>query len=495
VAATVVVGGSVHAQPLPPFQVTVTVSLAGCPANATGNLQTLSGTLPAQDIDFAFWQGGSGSCSASLDLLMDSFSGSFVVTVPCSGVVLTDTVDYQINTLGGDSAHVLVWLDCGAPPAQDCLGVPGGSAQPGTPCVTVGGAPGAWNEECQCVFSSGNCNACFTVSQALDGNGDPIPFTAAFSNCSSGGTAPITYVWDFPSTAQTAFETTYTYSGAGTWFACLNMNAAGCTSNLCDTVVFDMNGMLVDSVVVYDCLQIANGPNLPGTPCTNPATGETGTWSADCECITNSTGCQAGFWVIQAYDQDSLPVPNEVWVWNLSSGTSPFQFLWTFGDGTSSTEAFPTHVYANGGPYQLCLTITDGAGCTSVHCDDVSVDDSGFYSGMVIDGRPGSLRSGFTIRVRDQVSTDVSEEVGMIDAMTWPNPVSDQLNLNFRSTAKGAFVLQVADVNGRVLRSTRAGFAYGDNRIQVSTEGLPAGLYLLRMEQGGNVRSIRFVKD
>lgn len=499
VAATVVVGGSVHAQPLPPFQVTVTVSLAGCPANATGNLQTLSGTLPAQDIDFAFWQGGSGSCSASLDLLMDSFSGSLVVAVPCSGVVLTDTVDYQINTLGGDSAHVLVWLDCGASSGPDCLGVIGGTALPGTPCVTVGGAAGTWNAQCQCASASGNCTACFTAAQATDGSGDPIPFMAAFTNCSSGGTGPFAYMWDFPSTAVTAFETTYTFSGPGIWPACLNMVTADCTSQTCDTLVFDVNGMLVDSSLYFDCLQIANGPNVPGAPCGNPANGTAGTWDANCACIPfNNTQCQAGFWVLQAYEGDSLsgevtPIPYELWVWNLSSGTSPFQFLWNFGDGTSSTDPYPTHVYAQSGPYQLCLTLTDAAGCTSTSCDSVSIDGNGLYDGMA--PLEEAARNGFTIRVVSQQPTGIADRPAFTETRLWPNPVNDVLNLRFNTSLRGNLPMSVIDVNGRVVLVANAMIADGTNQLEVATGALPTGMYMLRMGNGNETMSFRFVKN
>lgn len=38
---------------------------------------------------------------------------------------------------------------------------------------------------------------------------------------------------------------------------------------------------------------------------------------------------------------------------------------WTFGDGTSSTEASPSHTYAAGGTYVVTLTVTDGAGRTA----------------------------------------------------------------------------------------------------------------------------------
>ncbi|MBP6575472.1 MAG: PKD domain-containing protein, partial [Flavobacteriales bacterium] len=128
---------------------------------------------------------------------------------------------------------------------------------------------------------------------------------------------------------------------------------------------------------ILDCLGILNGPNLPGTSCLDPMTGVSGTWGLDCICAGDTTSgeCYSGFFVMQAYQWvDSAanpnggggePIPNELWIWNLSSGgTGSLQYTWDFGDGTTSTDPFPTHTYASGSAYLLCLTIADGAGCT-----------------------------------------------------------------------------------------------------------------------------------
>jgi hypothetical protein len=323
----------------------------------------------------------------------------------------------------------------------------------------------------------------------------------------------------------------------------------------------------------YDCLQIPYGPNMPGTACTNPATGETGLWSADCTCLpdTNTTGCQAGFWVIQAYEGDTLsgevtPIPNEVWVWNLSTSASTtfslsgsttnggnfliiepgcsfpqvgatvagtgipdgttvlaiatptivtlsnsctttatgiytftlaeqtFAFVWDFGDGTTSTEAYPTHVYATGGPYQLCLTMTDGACCTSTYCDEVSIDENGIYNGMVIDGRPGSLRSGFTISVRSEQPTAITERELLENVALWPNPVEDVIGLSFNSLNSASLSLTIFDLNGRVIRSTNNAVNAGENRHNINVADLDAGMYLLQIANGNQSTSRRFVK-
>ena len=41
---------------------------------------------------------------------------------------------------------------------------------------------------------------------------------------------------------------------------------------------------------------------------------------------------------------------------------SVVSWFWEFGDGTTSTARNPTHVYANGGVYQVRLTVVDNGG-------------------------------------------------------------------------------------------------------------------------------------
>lgn len=58
-------------------------------------------------------------------------------------------------------------------------------------------------------------------------------------------------------------------------------------------------------------------------------------------------------------------------------GTNVVSWEWTFGDGYSSTEENPTHVYAQSGNFEVCLTVTAFNGkecCVSTYCQDVSID-------------------------------------------------------------------------------------------------------------------------
>lgn len=53
---------------------------------------------------------------------------------------------------------------------------------------------------------------------------------------------------------------------------------------------------------------------------------------------------------------------------NLSTGSVVSQ-LWDFGDGTTSADLNPTHVYFPVGTYTITLTVTDGGGLTDTHTD------------------------------------------------------------------------------------------------------------------------------
>ncbi|WP_218398372.1 S8 family serine peptidase [Alteromonas lipotrueae] len=51
-------------------------------------------------------------------------------------------------------------------------------------------------------------------------------------------------------------------------------------------------------------------------------------------------------------------------------------YSWDFGDGATSTEESPTHVYAETGAYDVTLTVTDSEGQTDVATETVAVSDS-----------------------------------------------------------------------------------------------------------------------
>ncbi len=60
-----------------------------------------------------------------------------------------------------------------------------------------------------------------------------------------------------------------------------------------------------------------------------------------------------------------------------SQGSIPLNYLWEFGDGSTSTEQNPTHNYAFNGKYTVCLTVTNKYGTDKKTVPDfVSVGDT-----------------------------------------------------------------------------------------------------------------------
>lgn len=451
------------------------------------------------------------NCYYYMEMSVPDTEGHVVVSGSCgNGTVGADSTNYSLPP--GSNTDVLVNLNCsGTPPPP--------------------------------------CEACFTVEQTA-------PWTGVFTSCSSGGVGPYTYLWDFSQGgAMSGNPVTHSFNGAGSYAACLNlMDANGCQISTCQQVYVDEQGNFsneppTDCAACMEITQATNNgvPQPWAIQLTSCATGwgnllsewqlPNGSWASGntftftatqgagqylfCQYLSSPNGCtavlcdsvqldangllvtdpvepcEAGFWVIQAYENgDTLggePIPNTLWIWNLSNGgTGLFQFQWNFGDGTTSTEPFPTHVYAGTGPYELCLTIWDSGTCTDTYCDTVSVDENGLYNGMIVGG--GNAKSVLTINVIEELGTSVAE-VPELDALElWPNPVEHTLEIALGSNRSGTVPMMVIDAAGRTVLTVQQPLVNGMNRIQLDTTPLEAGMYLLRLGDRDAVTVRRFVK-
>lgn len=440
------IGLAAVAQPAPPYTINVWGYVAGCTPSSYVTIQTVQGTQPAIEIDVPVQP---NTCTFNVALTLDSYSGWIQASTACQGAVQTLSTEYTFEPMFPDSNVVWFSFNCGSQ-ATDCNGVLNGPDMPGSPCndgnpATIGDT---WTPACTCI---GVDSAYYDCEGTL--NGPAVPGTLC----------------DNPATGN-----------VGYWTA--NCECADTTG------------------VNYDCLGIPDGSNMPGTPCWIPGTNFIGTWDATCNCSSGGgLPCQAGFWVIQAYGQDSLPVPNEVWVWNLSTSSSaPMTYLWSFGDGTSSTDPYPTHTYSGNGPYLLCLTIADASGCTSTSCDSISIDENGMINGMVINNEAnadGARDSGFTLNVQNPLTTSVSEVPALSSVALWPNPATDELNMALVALADGSLNVTLFDVNGREVRQENRAINAGRNQHRFDISELPAGLYTARAtDRNGNSISLRFAK-
>ena len=210
--------------------------------------------------------------------------------------------------------------------------------------------------------------------------------------------------------------------------------------------------------------------------------------------VTTAAGCSSSISVILTtadnilYEDECralfLPFINpdslQVFFLNLSSADA-VSVTWDFGDGNTSNEFIPSHVYAAGGVYTVTLTITTENGCEST------------YSGII------NLESNdFTASPSFRIVSNTEEEEKLTLKTTldrlMPNPVRDELNVVVTSAQRADYQLQVYSLQGQLMQQRSGDLLGGENRLNVEVNSLPDGIYILRLQTRGQDLSRKFVK-
>lgn len=93
-------------------------------------------------------------------------------------------------------------------------------------------------------------------------------------------------------------------------------------------------------------------------------------------------------------------------------------------------------------------------------------------------------------RVAADLGTGLPQYLTENDIVVYPNPVSDQLTVSLRTNAFQVTDMAVYDINGKLVRTQ----AVSDNQIEMSTRELASGNYFLRLSDGKNSVTTKFVK-
>lgn len=252
-----------------------------------------------------------------------------------------------------------------------------------------------------CLIASNACGAdtfCTSVSVA-----GCVPPVANWTSVTTGlvvnftdltSNTPTTWAWDFGDGGTSTLQNpSHTYATADTFTVCL------IASNVCgiDTICFDIqtgcNSPSAGFTRVPTNLSVAFTDVSSGVPTSwfwdfgdgntstlqNPTHvyAASGTYTV-CLTATNACGSNTTCTVITV----SCPAPvasftftNTGLTLNLTSTSTgnPTSYSWTFGDGGTSTVQNPTHVYVQGGTYQVCLTITAPCG-THTLCQNITLN-------------------------------------------------------------------------------------------------------------------------
>lgn len=197
----------------------------------------------------------------------------------------------------------------------------------------------------------------------------------------------------------------------------------------------------------------------------------------------NPVPCQAAFTILQ----DSTN-PSIFWYWNTSIGSSPaigLDYLWDFGDGTTSTAAYPTHLYNSLGVFTICLTITEQNStfaCTSTICDTIIVSVKA---------------SGTTLNVLPPGATASIEKIESLSGLSiYPNPTEENFVIEMSSKNNGEIAVSIVNLAGQNELTTSFNILEGSNKIELNSNNLNAGVYFVKITDldSNSTQTLRLIK-
>jgi len=152
-------------------------------------------------------------------------------------------------------------------------------------------------------------------------------------------------------------------------------------------------------------------------------------------------------------------------VTNLSSGNN-LKYLWDFGDGSSSTDSFPTHIYSTIGSYNLCLSVTDTlTNCTYTFCD----------STIILKATGIKYINLFT------TSIGFIESNKMNDIFIYPNPSKDYFVLEIGESKKVNVI--ITDIKGNVMYNQNA----TTDKLNINVSNWAKSIYFIRVQSNNSI--------
>ena len=374
-----------------------------------------------------------------------------------------------------------------------------------------------------------NCLTYITYNQTSTTSFD---FSALVYTANGDSANVVSYAWDFGD-GDTSNEAnpSHTYSDEGIYNVQLTVETDnGCEAYACEVVfAYDCQ---VDTFW-YGCQAMFaigyGGPNLPpgagsltvdfydvslgaaqtwawdfGDGATSTEQNPVHTYAEEGEyivslAITTLDGCESEIefaiyvgddfpWIPEPDCQALfIPMPdfnsgNGIQFIDVSFSPNPIQsWAWDFGDGNTSTDQNPYHVYAQPGVYTVTLEIAADS-CSSVISFDIDTQDPWNFS-----NQPAKLAvAAGTTSTRDNTAFE--------GLQVYPNPAITDLNAAFSARAAGEYEIRISDLTGKTILNVQQQAATGVNAARLDVGQLVPGLYLIELRTPGSVVTRKFIK-
>lgn len=307
--------------------------------------------------------------------------------------------------------------------------------------------------------------------------------TVNFTDTSTGTVQ--SWLWDFGDNSTSSQQhPSHTYSAPGTYPICLvSSNACG-SDTICDTVTvcgpFDPGFLSIQAGLNFVFNDTSSGSVswlwTFGDGGTDSVVNPTHVYLTEgiyqvCLRITNQ--CQQSDSIcdsiaactplMAAFNFQQQPGNGLEYSFSDQSQGVPVSYAWDFGDGGTSAQANPTHLYTQSGPQTVTLILTNACGQsdTAVHLLTVVGMEDEMFAGMQVAPNPSA----------DVFRVWLPESVG-------------------RGMNPGGLEMRVRDLHGRVVWSGEWPENTAPSQINIDLGGVAAGIYLLELESGGK-RALR----
>ena len=137
-----------------------------------------------------------------------------------------------------------------------------------------------------------------------------------------------------------------------------------------------------------------------------------------------------------------------------NASASPDSLRWDFGDGQTSSETSPIHLYEGSGIFSICLkTFLDG--CSSQTCKPVQITVTGIKpeSGIAVSVIPNPSRGLYELSIDNLRGTAKLEVLDALGKLVYEGEVSSQglktrQELDIRHVAMGVYTLRLQTIDG-----------------------------------------------
>ncbi|WP_051605503.1 discoidin domain-containing protein [Sediminibacter sp. Hel_I_10] len=163
-------------------------------------------------------------------------------------------------------------------------------------------------------------------------------------------------------------------------------------------------------------------------------------------------------WNVGVYDPQAIfsyeTTGNTVLFTNNSA--NGISYLWDFGDGTTSTEENPQHIYDGSGPYTVTLTVTNCSRQSAASQTVTTLNTSGFFEQKFV---------------------------------AYPNPTTKTWHIN--TSGMAISTITITDIMGKVVLR----LSPKSNNVKIDAATLSKGVYFARVSDGRATETLKLVKN